>query len=398
MSLLRGRRPQTGERRSAVWGQQLLSSYYGNSGPGSRLGITSVSEALRDAANWACIKVKAQGLASMPVDVVRYEGKTRHSVPAPQVITKPSGVVSRRVWVFQFATSMFSDGNVFGQIVDRDSLFKPTQIELLDPAACAERDVVGGVVEVKVAGKVHRQYPFGDLWHVPGEFVMPGSPFGLSPIWYGQTSTATSLAAEKFGGQFFTDGAHPSAVYQPETDPGDQAEEVKQRIMRATRGNRDPLILPPGTFAKLQINPDDSQFLELMNFEVVQACRRHGVPPSMVYATVAGQNITYANVTQADLQFLKHTLSYPIDLLEEAQSELLPKPRVVKYNRDAILRADPKARAEVQEIRLRNRLTTVNAERAHEDEEPFGPEFDVPGVPPFPAASPSPTDSEGDAT
>lgn len=394
MSLLRRSR-RGGEERSAKWGQALLESYRGGAGGSRSLTLSSVSEAFRDAANWACVKVKAQGLASMPVDVVRYQGKTRLPVPTPPIIAKPSGVVSRRVWVFQFGASMFSDGNVFGQIVATDSQGKPTQIELLDPACVTERDVVGGVVQVRASGKTLRQYPFGNLWHVPGEMVMPGSPFGMSPIWFGQASTATSLAAERFGGQFFTDGAHPTSLYQPDVDPGPQAEEVKQKLMSATRGNREPLILAPGKFEKLQVSPNDSQFIELMNFEVIQACRRHGVPPSMVYATVAGQNVTYANVTQADLQFLKHTLSYPIDLLEEAQSELLPAPRVVKYNRDAILRADPKARAEVQEIRLRNRTTSVNEVRTLEDEEPFGPEFDVPGVPPFQPAPPAGID-EGD--
>jgi hypothetical protein len=76
---------------------------------------------------------------------------------------------------------------------------------------------------------------------------------------------------------------------------------------------------------------------------------------------------------------------------------MLPAPRVVKYNRDAILRADAAGRWAVHDIRLKNRTTSVNEVRALEDEEPFAAEFDVPGIPVDPTVMPPTDPPEGGA-
>lgn len=380
--LARRRRHEATEERSGTFTVQQLGLLLG-AYPGT-LAVSSIDEALRDAATWACVSVKAKNIAALPVDVVRYDGNRRVPVTAPKVIDKPSDMVRRRVWTHQLAVSMFTDGNVFGQITQFDASQRPASIELIDPSTVSERKVIDGIKQVRVGGRIMREYPFGDLWHVAGEFVQAGSPFGLSPVFYGQKHVATALAAEAFGGKFFTEGGHPTALLKPSKDPGkDGATALKRAFTDATRGSREPAVLPQDIlYEKIQIDPKDSQFIDLMGFEVLQACRRHGVPPSMVFAAVSGQNVTYANVTEADLMFLKHTLSYPIDLIEDALSDLQPPGLSVRLNRDAILRATPDARWDLHIKRLQHRTTTVNQVLALEDEAPVDdPAFDVPGIP-----------------
>ena len=386
MSLLRRTaQPRGDEARNGTFSISNLAALLANDGIGGPQ-AGNVDKALRDAATWACIKVKAQGIASLPVDVIRMSGSTRIPVPTPEFIANPSGLVSRRVWTFQVAWSLFVDGNAFGRITRKDSMGRPLQIETIAPDKVTRREVVDGIPQAYVGEKLMQVYPFGDLWHLPGEMVAAGSPFGLSPLTYGSHSVGTSLAAEEFGGRFFTDGGHPTAIVTTDRDPGvDGAKALKQRIREAVGGiNREPLVLPNGiTWQQIQTSPSDSQFLDLMRFEVEQTCRRHGVPPNMVFAAVSGQNVTYSNVSQADLAYLKHTLSYPISLIEDALSGFLPAPRIVRFNRDAILRADTLTRYQAHEIALRNRWATVNEVRAIEDLSPLSAEFDEPGVPPM---------------
>ena len=386
MSLLRRGTAPKGEARSTFNMGQLARVFAGSDNAGGGPSVATIDAALRDAATWACVKVKAQGIAMLPIDVVRYNGGRRLEVSKPQIIAAPSALVSRRVWTMQLATSLFTDGNGFGLITAFDSAMRPTQIELVAPETVTERKVVDGVPQAKVANKVHQLWPFGDLWHMPGEMTLAGSPFALSPITYGSRVTGTSLAAERFGGQFFTDGGHPSAILGLDGDPGfDAAKAIKERLIDMTSGNREPLVIPSGyTYTPLQVNPNDSQFIDLMRFEVEQTCRRHGVPPSMVFAAISGQNVTYANATQADLAYLKHTLSYPVDIIEDALSALLPQPRVVKFNRDAILEGDPMGKVDMHVKRLQSRIATINEVRALDDLDPFpGAEFDEPGIPPM---------------
>jgi HK97 family phage portal protein len=363
--------------------------------------VSSIEEACRDAATWACLHIKAKNIASLPVDQIRYQGDRRIEVPKSAVIRRPSmQVPTLRYWIYQLAWSTFADGNSFGLVTAVDSMVRPSQIDLLAPEDVTERTVKDGIPQARVKGVgVMQVFPFGDLWHMPGEVVAPGSPFGLSPISYGSRVTGTALAAERFGGQFFTRGGHPTGVL---TVPGQPTEQQSKDLLAwlTSKDKREPLVLPQGTtYETISVSPEDSQFIELMRYTVEQTCRRHGVPPSMVYAAVSGQSVTYANVSQADLAFLKHTLSYPIDLIEDALSALIPAPQVIKLNRDAILEGDPETRERIWDLQLKNKTRTVNEVRAMRDEDPLGDEYDTPGIPgaaPQPAM-PDPTNEGGAA-
>ena len=396
--LFRKAEPARTEERSGSFSLRQLALAMAADGGGAPA-VSSIEEACRDAATWACLHIKAKNIASLPVDQVRYQGARRVNVGKSSVIRKPSALVpTLRYWIYQASWSMFADGNGFGIVSAVDSMMRPAQIDLLAPEDVTERQVVDGIPQAKVKGYgVLKVFPFGELWHLPGEVLAPGSPFGLSPIGYGSRVTGTALAAERFGGQFFTRGGHPTGVL---TVPGQPTAEQSKNLLEwlVNKDKREPLILPTGsTYETVQVNPSDSQFIELMRFDVEQTCRRHGVPPSMVYAAVSGQSVTYANVSQADLAFLKHTLSYPIDLIEDALSALIPAPQVIKLNRDAILEGDPEMRERLIDVRLKNRTMTVNESRALHDEDPFGPEFDVPGIPAVASEQMSlPLDAGGD--
>jgi HK97 family phage portal protein len=181
----------------------------------------------------------------------------------------------------------------------------------------------------------------------------------------------------------------PSVAY---TDPEvawvglteDQAKQIKQAFLAATSGtSREPAVLGSGLkHEAIQVNPDDSQFIDLLRLEVENTCRFFGVPPSMVYGAVSGQNVTYANVAQADLAFLKHGLDPRLVRIERALSRLLPGGQTVKFNRDALLRADTASRYAQHAVALKNKFRTVNEVRRIEDERPFDdPIYDEPGLP-----------------
>lgn len=355
-------------------------------------GSGSVEEGLRNAATWACIDVLADAVSRTPLDAMRgLAGARRPVSPIPSLLTNPSGLVARDVWRYQLAWSMLTDGNSFGRVTSFTTARYPTSIEMLDPVAVTERKVVDGVAQVLYDNQTHFLYPTGDIWHVPGRMVPAGTPFGLSPIKYAAQATGTSLSAEEFSRRFFEDGGHPSALIYSNRDlTPDNAQQIKTSFRRATEGSREPVVFGADLkYEPIQVNPQDSQFIDLMRWEVEQACRFWRVPPAMVYAATSGQNITYANVTTSDLHYLKHSLDGYLVRLEESMTDLLPRPQYVRANRDAILRSDIKSRNEVHALRLQNKLATVNEIRALEDEPPFtGAEWDKPGIPGEPAPPP----------
>ncbi len=363
----------------------IAASAYGGGG--------STEQALCNSASWACINILADAFGRTPLDVVRGEGVGRRQVnPTPTLIARPSGMVLTDVWRFQLGWSMVTDGNAFGDITSWTAQAYPATVELLDGCSVTERKVVDGIPQVKVDNVVRRLYPHGDLWHVPGRTVPAGSPFALSPVAYAAKAIGTSLSAEDFSYRFFDDGGHPSSIlYSSKDINAEQAAAIKAAWRRATSGTgREVAVLGADLkHEQIQTPAGETQFIETERLAVEKVCRYWGVPPGMVYGAISGESITYQNVTDADLNFLKHSLDVYYVRVEGALSDLLPRPQFVKANRNSILRASPKARFEANQIALANRQVTVNELRALEDLPGFGPDFDVPGVPPFPAAAPA---------
>lgn len=381
MSLLRKQRPPTearGQFPAMPWSEWVATLGAGGYASGT------TDQALKNAASWACIRVLASSVASTPFDAVRVEASARIPVESP-LLASPSGVVAPDVWKFQVAYSAVTDGNAFGRVVASDGAGNPVQVEILNPADVTRREVVGGVPQVMVDNRTEQLWPFGPIWHVPGAMVPAGSVFGISPVREAAKTIGTSLSVEDFSFRFFADGGHPTMAFMLDSAPSqEEADAIKATIMRRMApGSREPLLLGSGVEPKtLQTPPDETKFIDLAQFEILQACRFWGVPPSMIYAAVSGQSVTYANVTQADLHYLKHSLDVYLVRLEHAISQLLPRQIEAKANRNAILRADVSARYAAYETALRNRFMTVNEVRALEDLKPFtDAAYDVPGVP-----------------
>ena len=346
----------------------------------------SVATALANAASAACVDVLAGSISALPLDGVLKSGDRRVPLePAPSLIAQPSGLVEQDVWLYQISDSLETDGNAFGEITTYGVGGLPTSIEPIDAGIVTNRRVERGVPTVAVLGEDRQLWPYGDLWHLPGRLVRAGSPFAESPVKRAQATIGTAVAAREFGGRFFGDNAAPSAILS-NPDPTltkEQVEGAKRSFMNALRGNREPAAMGSGwTYTPITVNPNDSQFIELMRFCIEEACRFWRVPPSLVYSATSGQNVTYANVSQADLAYLKHSLESRLVRIEKALTRLLPRPQFARFNRNAFLRVDPITRSEIQDRRLRNKTTSVNEVRAQEDEEPFdGAEFDEPGIP-----------------
>ena len=218
---------------------------------------------------------------------------------------------------------------------------------------------------------------------------MPGSFLGLSPIAYHAQTIRAGLGAEKFGSEFFESGGHPHTLLAPERDPGPEAAKtLKERFLSAARG-RDVVVLPQSTnLHQIQTNPSDSQFIDTMRYSAEQICRIFGEDPADYGIGSAGSTITYANRSDADLARFKRR-QYWVVKLQELLTTMLPRPQVVRLNTSSSLMMTAGERWALIDLRLKNRTMTVNEARTIEDETPFGPEFDEPGIPDVVPAEPA---------
>lgn len=335
--------------------------------------------ALQVGAVWRCVTLVAELISSLPVDVVRADGKVTTPVTKPPVVAvKPSLRVTRREWVYEYVASMMLHGQAIGLILATDRVGTPTVVEWVAPTSVnIVCETSFSQPEYYIDGvKVDRS----KIVHVRN-FILPGCIEGLSPIEYHAETIGLSIAARKFGARWFGDGGHPSAILSTDVkiDPA-QAATIKERFVAALRGRREPAVLGAGfKYTPVQVSPNESQFLETRGATVSEIALIFGVPPEYVGGAQSGSSVTYANREQNWQDFIATCLRHYVIRLEEAWSAMTITGQEVKLNLDALLRGDTKSRYEVHEIGLRNHFVTIDEVRELENKPPLNNGEEFPG-------------------
>ncbi len=318
--------------------------------------------ALRLSAVWACVRLLADSVSSLPLDAYRGD----EEISLPPLLVSPSAGWSRTEFVYAAMVSLLLRGNAYGMITARSGpRLTPSQVELVNPDDLSVTVLQDGSVAYRYKGRlVDRE----DLWHVRA-FPYPGSPVGLSPIAYAAETIGLGLATVRFGRAFFTQGAAPSGLLTMEsTLSQEDADALKERLKRTQRGTRDPLIVSGDgvKWESMSIAPEESQFVESRRLGVAEIARTFGVPPELVGGE-SGGSLTYANVEQRASDFVRYSLTPWIVRLEDAIGTLLPRGQSVKFNVNALLRGTTLERYQAHEIALRAGFLSVDEVRALED-------------------------------
>jgi hypothetical protein len=146
-------------------------------------------------------------------------------------------------------------------------------------------------------------------------------------------------------------------------------------------GNRAYLRMTGGRCAALAVSL--AAPLEALRWGAQDVARFLDVPADMIDAGISGSSITYANITERNLQFLITALQPAITRREEALSRLVAAPAYVKLNSDALMRMDPSARWKLHADKVRAGLASVNEIRDIEDLPGIGEDGDRFLWPPF---------------
>lgn len=343
---------------------------------GARPSTGSVSvtadSALRHSAVWACLRLRADLVSTLPVDVFRRVGGVQVEVPASPFITAPDGG-SRLGWMYATQFDLDRYGNTFGLITSRDGQDLPARVELVEAAAVTVVGQGARITRYRVGGS---EYDPRDVWH-ERQHTVAGVPLGLSPIAYAAWSVGGYLSAQQFALDWFASGAANAGHLRntvKQTLTTEEAAVAKAAYKRAT-ANRDLFVTGKDWEMNLaQVPASGVMFLDQMRYGVADVARFLGVPGDMIDAESSTGSITYANVTQRNLQFLILNLGPAILRREEALTAALPRPRYVKLNTDALLRMDPQARSQVILAQVAGRVLAPSEARELDNRPPFTPE------------------------
>lgn len=332
--------------------------------------LSSTDSAMQKIAVAASVNLLATVTESMPMHVYSGEGSDRRRRPVPTWLQDLGGDGNGTGdWVFQALYSAALRGNIVGDIVERGLDGKPRQVVLLSPDDISLHKDENGKTEWRVKGK---KIPTERVFHRRIN-PMPGHHLGASAIARHALSIGGGLAGEQYAAKFYLDGGHPTALFkntQRELNPED-AQYVKQRYLSMLRGKREPLVVGSDwTYEALQVSQADAQFLETSKYNSAECARIFGpgIPEILGYET--GGSLTYTNVEQRAIDFLKFTLNPWLVRFERWLSWLLPAPQTVQFERNAFMQTDILSRYRAHELALRNEFATVNEIRQIEDMPP----------------------------
>jgi HK97 family phage portal protein len=345
--------------------------------------------AMQLSAVWACVKLLAETVASLPVTVYR--------------ITANGRVVAERHWL----QVLF--GSKVNRYQTRIEFFETVLVQLVTSGNAyiqiqrgAGGDIVGllPLMSAQMRVTLHSDrsltYDYTDgggvtvfssrsIWHIK---LMGNGVIGMSPLEYQRNTLGIAQGAEKATSKIYKNGGKPSGVLKlDKLLTPDQRAEARLRFDSLTTGTDDRLlVLEKGAdFDAISLSPQDIELLASRKFQIAEICRWYGVPSVMVNDN-AGTSTWGSGIEQIVAGFYKVTLRPLIEKIEASiDVHLLGEDRFTyecEFDFDALLRADMKARFEAYRVGIAGGFMKPNEARACErmDAAPGGDQLLVQGA------------------
>lgn len=323
------------------------------------------ASAMRVAAAFACVRVIAGGISTLPIHSYRSDGDIKARMPRDDLWYKLNEQPSP-----QFTAASHWEGVSMAQLLRGDSY---TWIRRAMNGSVRELMPLpwGCVSPVRhTDGSVRYYINLPELgintWLEPAEVLhFPGFGFdglkSMSVIQYAaKNATGNALAMDEYSGKFFANGAHPSIVLNaPQRMNAEQVERLQSSFAKKYSGSDNfhklPLVLTEGITAKeLSLSAEDSQLLEARKFQVIDIARAFGVPPHMIGETSASTSWG-SGIESMSRGFVTYTLQpHLVRIEQELNRKLFPRDsgRFLQFDRDALIEGDSKAQAEYNRAAL----------------------------------------------
>lgn len=342
----------------------------------------------------AVITAVSRRLAVTPIHVFRKTEKNGKDMkerlpmhPVARLLSRPNGWQSNYDY-WQDATSTFLRWGNFYSYLSLNSAGLPSELLPLHPSKVnPEQDRKTWEVTYRVGDTQGGQHVYrkNQVFHARG----PARNFltGDSPINDCKTAIALEILAERFGANFFKNGALPLLIFgYSEGSAGFETEEQENAFIQDLKdsfgGDKmlNTMLLPKGIDkpTSANIKHDEAQFLETRKYQRTVIAGAFGVPPHLVGDL---ERATFNNVEQQDQDFTQNVVMPVAKAFESAMERDLLSVNarnegiVIRFNLDSILRAAFKDRQEGLQIQRSNGIISADEWREIEGRNPRDDEF-----------------------
>ncbi len=347
---------------------------------GSMAGV-SVSEesAMRTSAVYACVKILAETVASLPLHLYKRSGNKKIKAEEHPLFSCLYEIPNAETTSFNFRevmmTALLLWGNAYARII-RDKQGHVKELWYLRPDLMTVSRDINKKLKYDYAdenGGMIKYRP-DQIFHVKG--LSYDGVKGLSPIGQMKEAIGLSLATESYGAAFFGNGARPGGVIEyPGTlkDP-EKLRESWNKVFQGSKNSNKTAVLEAGAkFHTIGLPPEESQFLETRKFQINEICRIFRVPPHLVGDL---EKATFSNIEHQSIEFVQHTIRPWLVRWEQeiSRSLLSDEERTMyfaRFNVDGLLRGDYASRMQGYATARQNGWMSANDIRELEEMNPI---------------------------
>lgn len=293
----------------------LFREIYGGRSTSSGQTVT-VATAIEVSAVFACNRVIGNGMAQVPLKLMRESADGKTKLPAKDhPLYKVLNIKPNRwqtsfqwrqmvSWHVELCGNHFSFINrVFGNIRELHP-FQPGQVEVV------ELDNGDLAYDVTAKNGSKKRFPQESILHIRGPSWDGLS--GLEVVKLAREAVGLSLASEQSAASLHKNGVNASGVYSVEGNLNkEQHASLTKWIEDIASGSKNagkPLILDRAAkWISTQMSGVDAQALETRKNQIEEVCRFHGVMPIM--AGYSDKAATYASAEQMFLAHIQHCLA-----------------------------------------------------------------------------------------
>ena len=345
------------------------------------------ASALTISAVYSAVSQISDSISILPISVESYDNQIPQLAPAHpvnKILRKPNPLMGGIAFRSAMVSNLLLRGNFFF-LTPRDGAARIIELVPVPDQNSVRVVISKGAKFFRYTDRDGKSHTLdtSQMGHIMG-LTLDGL-VGVSVLTAARESMGLSIAADRFAGKFYKNGASASVVLETDAALSDKA---YTRLVNSFKGENaglanahSPALLEEGLKAKaISLSPQDSQLIESRRFTVEDVARFFNMPPAMLGEL--SNSSTRANVEEQGIQYVRKTLLPWVRKIEEQLSELFffgaeEGKYGIRQNLDSLMRGDLKSRYESYAKAINWGWLNVNEVRAYERLANIGEQGDV---------------------
>ncbi len=356
------------EKRGSYIDPSLLSNFGGSGIP------VNEQTAITFTAVWAAIRILSESVAQLPITLCERlkngDKIIRSDHPLYNLIhNKPNEYMTKYSFIQKIMYDLCINGNSYVYI-QRNGAARPINLYPLDCNQIIVKEYDDNYIYTNT--KTGETYLYDELLHF--KIMSQDGMVGISPIDTCANSISWGLGLEQYGNSYFQNGAKLSGVLETDRALSTEAIDRLRNSFEMNYSNigdsNKTLILEEGLkFNTISLSNEASQFLSSRQFSVEEVARIFSVPPHLLRDL---SKSSFNNIQEQSREFVQYSLMPYIVMIENEMTDKLFKQSeqnklYIEFNTNALLRGNPKERAEYYRTMLNIGAMTINEIRQKEN-------------------------------